>query len=384
MSDFKHCNCIVVLNRAGDRILFCRRSKDPYKGLYNFVGGKVEEGESSNHAAYRELYEETGIGRSQITLFRLMDMTYYHQKFVLELYVGQLHEETELVEEVNPLVWMPITENFADSSKYAGDKNIAHIVSVALQCPIRAYEAAAADRMRKDVLTIGVDGCRGGWIAAVFERGEFRIERYDNMEKLTAAYPVFDAFLIDMVIGFPSNVDDVRPDSFARKIIAQRASTIFAVPSRQAVYETEKEAQIAANLAALNKSLAVQIRAIIPKMRELDEFLNVHEEYKNVIRESHPEVCFCRLNGSVVMSRKCEPDGFQERCTILQKYIPELESENIQRTAKRLRCNVDDIVDEVCLMVTANLSMQGKTESIPEMVQKDACGLDMQMVIPKK
>lgn len=59
MSDFKHCNCIVVLNRAGDRILFCRRSKDPYKGLYNFVGGKVEEGESSNHAAYRELYEET-------------------------------------------------------------------------------------------------------------------------------------------------------------------------------------------------------------------------------------------------------------------------------------------------------------------------------------
>ena len=161
MSDFKHCNCIVVLNRAGDRILFCRRSKDPYKGLYNFVGGKVEEGESSNHAAYRELYEETGIGRSQITLFRLMDMTYYHQKFVLELYVGQLHEETELVEEVNPLVWMPITENFADSSKYAGDKNIAHIVSVALQCPIRAYEAAAADRMRKDVLTIGVDGCRG-------------------------------------------------------------------------------------------------------------------------------------------------------------------------------------------------------------------------------
>lgn len=26
---------------------FCIRAKDPYKGLYNFVGGKEEEGESN-------------------------------------------------------------------------------------------------------------------------------------------------------------------------------------------------------------------------------------------------------------------------------------------------------------------------------------------------
>lgn len=70
---------------------------------------------------------------------------------------------------------------------------------------------------------------------------------------------------------------------------------------------------IAANLKALNKSLAAQTRAIIPKMRELDEFLNLHKEYKNVIRESHPEVCLYRLNGKVVMSKKSEQDGLQER-----------------------------------------------------------------------
>lgn len=136
MNSLKHCNCIVVLNRTRDRILFCKRMKEPYEGLYNFVGGKVEAGEGSSHAAYRELMEETGIDRSRITLFHFMDMTYYHQKFVLELYVGQLHEDVALVEEKNPLVWMPLTENFADPAKYAGDKNIAHIVSVALQYPI--------------------------------------------------------------------------------------------------------------------------------------------------------------------------------------------------------------------------------------------------------
>lgn len=265
-NDMKHFNCIVVFNRTRDRILFCKRRKAPYAGLYNFVGGKVEDGESSSHAAYRELFEETGIDKKQITLFRLMDMIYYHQKFVLELYVGQLYEDVDLIEEENPLSWIPLTENFADSAKYAGDKNIAHIVSVALQYPFERDEISRTGAMREDVITIGVDGCKGGWIAAVYEHGNFRIERYNNMMELTNAYPMFDAFLIDMVIGLPSNVDDVRPDSVARKIIAQRASTIFAVPSRQAVYETEKEAQI------VQKDVCgLDMQMVIPKCRYIKD-----------------------------------------------------------------------------------------------------------------
>lgn len=55
------CNCIVVFNIDKDKILFCKRVKNPYKGLYNFVGGKIEAAENSINAAYRELQEETGI-----------------------------------------------------------------------------------------------------------------------------------------------------------------------------------------------------------------------------------------------------------------------------------------------------------------------------------
>ena len=56
-------NCIIVFNKTKDRALFCKRQKNPYRGLYNFVGGKVEPGEDSETAAYRELFEETGITR---------------------------------------------------------------------------------------------------------------------------------------------------------------------------------------------------------------------------------------------------------------------------------------------------------------------------------
>ena len=66
-----------------------------------------------------------------------MDMTYYQQQFVLEMYVGILEYDVPLIEEVNSLEWISIEDNFADSSRYAGDKNIAHIVEVAKLYPPR-------------------------------------------------------------------------------------------------------------------------------------------------------------------------------------------------------------------------------------------------------
>lgn len=132
----KHLNCIVVFNAAKDKILLCKRTKDPYKGLYNFVGGKVEPGESSEQAAYRELQEETGISERGIELFRLMDLTYYIDNLVIEIYVGRLNRDTELIEETNPLIWMPLTENFADMERFAGEQDMAHIVNIALKHPL--------------------------------------------------------------------------------------------------------------------------------------------------------------------------------------------------------------------------------------------------------
>ncbi len=132
----KHLNCTVVFDRHKNKVLFCKRAKEPYKDLYNFVGGKVEQGEESTAAAYRELYEESGISKEDICLFHLMDFTYYAQDLVLEIYVGQLHGDVSLKEELNPLEWLSLTENFADPDRFAGDQNIAHIINMALKFPL--------------------------------------------------------------------------------------------------------------------------------------------------------------------------------------------------------------------------------------------------------
>lgn len=46
----KKLNLIVVFNNELEKALFCIRAKEPYKGLYNFVGGKVEDGETNDDA----------------------------------------------------------------------------------------------------------------------------------------------------------------------------------------------------------------------------------------------------------------------------------------------------------------------------------------------
>ena len=126
--NMRKCNIIAVLNPAADRVLMCLRRKAPYKGLLNFVGGKICDGEAGADAAYRELAEETAIMREDIILTHLMDFTYYAEDLLLEVYVGKLNKQVAVHGEENDLCWCGLNENFADASKFAGRGNIEHIM----------------------------------------------------------------------------------------------------------------------------------------------------------------------------------------------------------------------------------------------------------------
>ena len=93
----KKLNLIVVFNKSLDKILFCIRAKEPYKGLYNFVGGKIEKNETNDEAAYRELFEETGISNGDIELDHFMDLNYFKDEKNLQVYYGILKHEVVLV-----------------------------------------------------------------------------------------------------------------------------------------------------------------------------------------------------------------------------------------------------------------------------------------------
>lgn len=121
-------NLIVIFNEDLSKTLFCIRAKEPYRGLYNFVGGKVEENETNEEAAYRELFEETGISNKDVKLDHFMDLNYFKYENNLQVYYGILKHEVNLVEEKNKLEWVAINDELLDNSKFAGNYNIPHII----------------------------------------------------------------------------------------------------------------------------------------------------------------------------------------------------------------------------------------------------------------
>lgn len=128
----KKYNIIVVFDKEMKKTLMCKRTKDPYKGKYNLVGGKIEEGKKNLNEAYRELEEETGITSKDIKLIHFMNIDYLAFNKTLEVYYGILNKKVQLVEEVNKLEWVSVSDNFFSLYKYAGEGNIGHIIAEAL------------------------------------------------------------------------------------------------------------------------------------------------------------------------------------------------------------------------------------------------------------
>lgn len=124
----KKYNVIVIFNKEFNKTLMCKRTKDPYKGMYNLIGGKIEQEEKSLEEAYRELLEETNINNSDTKLIHFMNLEYLVFDKFIEVYYGILNKDVELVEEVNKLEWVDINDDFFDMKKYAGEGNIGHII----------------------------------------------------------------------------------------------------------------------------------------------------------------------------------------------------------------------------------------------------------------
>ena len=124
----KKMNVIVIFDKNLEKTLMCKRTKEPYMGMYNLVGGKIEKNNDGLNEAYRELEEETNIKKADVDLVHFMNLTYVKWGKELEVYYGTLNKDVTLVEEVNKLEWVDINDNFFDMTRYAGEGNIGHII----------------------------------------------------------------------------------------------------------------------------------------------------------------------------------------------------------------------------------------------------------------
>ena len=128
-------NVILLYDKNVEHLLFCKRKKNPYKGMKNLIGGKIEHGENGLDAAYRELLEEANVDRNAVKLVHLMDFTYFLSECRIEVYAGKLKYDVEVFGDENELFWSDLDCNFFDMEQFAGEGNIGHMIE---QVKIRA------------------------------------------------------------------------------------------------------------------------------------------------------------------------------------------------------------------------------------------------------
>ena len=117
-------NVVAALIWKDDKFLICQRPAHKARGLlWEFVGGKVEEGEEFEEALVRECREELSIEIKPINLFMQVEHVYADITISLWLYNAVIVSGTPLLLEHVDMKWIK-AENIDDFEFCPADKEI--------------------------------------------------------------------------------------------------------------------------------------------------------------------------------------------------------------------------------------------------------------------
>lgn len=239
--------------------------------------------------------------------------------------------------------------------------------------------------LRTDV-AIGVDGCRAGWVAAIYRPGAgIAFEVVPTIHSLIESHPGV-AIGIDIPIG----LDDCKPracDIAARKLLGvPRASSVFPAPCRGILGWRRDYASISAESRRITgKGISQQTFHIIPKIEDADNEMT--PELQSFVVEVHPELSFWMMAGEHPMRHsKKRTAGFTERRDLLRQHISGIPVEMIPETRADARgmaprAGADDVLDAIAAAWSALRFARGEALTLPDDPPRDRQGLLMRMVI---
>lgn len=235
--------------------------------------------------------------------------------------------------------------------------------------------------MRSENLSIGLDGCRGGWLAVWHVDRTWNSLLIRDRTTLREILTVGDRTFIDMPIGLPETEASRLCDRQLRQTLGRAFSTsVFNPPIREAVYATSYADACQLNHAKTGKKISIQSWNLVPKIRELDEIFIEFTELQSSCFESHPELLFYHLHQQKKLNfKKKTPAGQQERLALLAASIEDPQSTFSALRASYLKKEVadDDILDAIVLACFAERSLKTELKSLPNPPEVDAFGIEM-------
>lgn len=237
---------------------------------------------------------------------------------------------------------------------------------------------------------VGVDGCRIGWICVEITASDYwSVQTYSSISRAWEAWNVrggLDLALIDIPIGLRDSGPEPRLcEPVARKCLGKKHSSVFTPPVRSSLSLDSYEAASKNNFGKSGRKLSKQAWGIVPKIAEVDAFLESEFAARGVLRESHPEVLFCKLNDDQPMThRKNKPNGFRERLDLASKYFDaasDVVADARKRYPKKSEVADDDVLDALIAAIAASRCLQrGVFATMPDAPETDSRGLPMEMV----
>lgn len=247
---------------------------------------------------------------------------------------------------------------------------------------LRLFRQLISDK--KEYIAVGIDWMKPYWLAAEICGNEISVKKLAHISEISNHFLDADVVLIDIPVGLPENSteDAARPDREARSVLpVNRKPSIFPVPCRQVIVMDDYACASAENERILGRKLTSQSHGFSKMIRQVDEFLVSDTRWQNRLMESHPEVAFQLLNqGKGLRHSKHTEEGIAERVAILHSYGIDPVHQFAAFSAKQY----EDVLDAVCLALTAKLGCENGFQTIPENPTCDSRGLKMQMVFGKQ
>lgn len=238
---------------------------------------------------------------------------------------------------------------------------------------------------------VGVDWASKRWILTVDDGEELTVETAPSMQAAWDRYAGAELILVDIPIGL-SERESEHPrtcDEEAAKFVSGvRTSSVFSVPSRNAVHAPTHKAAEEANEADLGEeSVGPQSWGLAERVFEVDVFMQQTDPGN--VRESHPEVAFEGLDTTgVIDARKSTDAGLRQRRTVLgghdsrfEKTFESVRDRIIETAPWKRRLGIgmlDDILDSMALALTARMGNEMEFSVFGD--GTDTKGLPMEIV----
>lgn len=228
----------------------------------------------------------------------------------------------------------------------------------------------------------GVDGCKQGWVVAAIGAGEFRLLLSSSFTELMSFAAPGATVAVDMPIGLPRSGRRAC-DIQARQILGpkKQASVFYAPPACVLTAATHQEAADAAEQQT-GKRISIQAWNLVPKIKEVAEWIALDSSAEQgsasaaLVNETHPELCFLRMNGgNAVIEPKKTASGQEARRRLLMSdaYEYEVSTQVKQqlKSAARMRqgqviAAVDDTLDAYAALSAARRHAAGVAEVLPK------------------